>query len=71
MATEVGRTIAQERDLDILLKSAADLIQDLFDLYYTQIYLLNPVGRRLVLRAGTGAVGGRGPIAEPTPQPTG
>ena len=59
MATEVGRTIAQERDLDILLKSAADLIQDLFDLYYTQIYLLNPVGRRLVLRAGTGAVGGQ------------
>ncbi|MDK1029645.1 MAG: GAF domain-containing protein [Anaerolineae bacterium] len=59
LATEVGRTIAQERDLDILLKSAADLIQDLFDLYYTQIYLLNPVGRRLVLRAGTGAVGGQ------------
>ena len=57
LAAEVGRNVAQVHDLDSLLKSAVDLIQDRFNLYYTQVYLLDPTGRELVLRAGTGEAG--------------
>jgi GAF domain-containing protein/HAMP domain-containing protein len=57
IAGEVGRSVAQEHDLDILLNEAVDLIRDRFDLYYAQVYLPDPTGRRLVLRAGTGDVG--------------
>jgi GAF domain-containing protein len=57
LAGEVGRSLAQQRDLDLLLKKAAELIRDRFDLYYTQIYLVDPEGRVLQLRAGTGEAG--------------
>ncbi len=57
LAAEVGRSVAQVHDLDTLLKSAVELIQERFNLYYTQVYLLDPTGRQLMLQAGTGAVG--------------
>jgi GAF domain-containing protein len=57
MATEVGRNLAQLRDIDQLLSEAVTLIGQRFDLYYTQIFLADPNGRNLVLRAGTGEVG--------------
>ncbi len=57
LAAEVGQTISQVHDLDLLLKDAVDLIRDRFDLYYAQVYLLDPTGRQLVLRSGTGDVG--------------
>ncbi|MBT4310026.1 MAG: GAF domain-containing protein [Anaerolineae bacterium] len=57
LAAEVGRSVSQARDVDTLLKNAVELIQDRFDMYYTQAYLLDTAGRQLILRAGTGAVG--------------
>ena len=56
LASQLGRRLAQERDLDRLLNAAVQLIQQSFGMYYTQIYLLDPSGRALVLRSGTGEV---------------
>lgn len=57
LAGEVGRKISQERDLDRLLGEAVDMIQSSFSLYYTQLYLVDPSGRALILRSGFGEVG--------------
>jgi len=56
-ASDVGRSLAQVRDLDQLLQESVELIGDRFDLYYAQIYLTDPKGRFLDLSAGTGVVG--------------
>ncbi len=57
LAAEVGRAVAQVRALDVMLKDAAELIRAQFDLYYVQVYLINPAQTHLVLQAGTGDVG--------------
>ncbi len=57
LAAQVGRTLSQVRDLQELLTDAAELIREQFDLYYVQVYLLNPSKTQLVLRAGTGEAG--------------
>ena len=58
LASEVGQTVSQKvANLYELLSEATDLIRDRFNLYYTQIYLLDLSGRTLVLHAGTGSVG--------------
>jgi len=57
LAAEVGKRLSSLRDLDTLLSQAAELIRARFSLYYTQIYLADPSGRRLILRAGTGPTG--------------
>jgi GAF domain-containing protein/HAMP domain-containing protein len=57
LAGQVSRALSQERNLDDLLKTAVNMIQESFDLYYTQIYLTDPSGRVLVLRSGYGEVG--------------
>lgn len=57
LAAEVGRTVSQVRALDVMLKDAAELIRAQFDLYYVQVYLVNPAQTHLVLQAGTGEVG--------------
>ena len=57
LAAEVGRTVSQLRDLDIMLQDACDLIQREFDLYYVQVYLTDPTKRNLILEAGTGEIG--------------
>ena len=42
LAAEVGRSVSQVRDLDVMLKDACELILKEFDLYYVQVYLTNP-----------------------------
>jgi GAF domain-containing protein/HAMP domain-containing protein len=57
LAGNVGRELSQERSLDHLLSTAVEMIQENFDLYYTQLYLLDATGKNLILRAGSGKVG--------------
>lgn len=58
LATEVGRSVAERvGDLAELLEHSVELIRSRYELYYTQIYLLDSAGRNLVLRAGTGEAG--------------
>lgn len=58
LAAEVGRAVSEKvGDLNVLLTEAAETIRSNFDLYYTQVYLVDPSGHSLVLRAGTGEVG--------------
>jgi signal transduction histidine kinase/HAMP domain-containing protein len=58
LASEVGRTITgRVTDLSEMLTEAAETIRSRFGLYYTQVYLIDPSGRNLVLRAGTGNAG--------------
>jgi PAS domain S-box-containing protein len=58
LASEVGRSITERvGNLSDLLSQSAELIRSKFSLYYTQIYIVDPSGRSLVLRAGTGTAG--------------
>ncbi|MDD2922579.1 MAG: GAF domain-containing protein, partial [Anaerolineales bacterium] len=57
LAAEVGRAVSQVRSLDVMLTDAVELIRKQFDLYYTQVYLVNPSQTYLTLQAGTGEVG--------------
>jgi signal transduction histidine kinase/putative methionine-R-sulfoxide reductase with GAF domain/HAMP domain-containing protein len=58
LASEVGRTITEKvANLDEMLTASVEMIRSRFDLYYTQVYLTDPAGRVLTLRAGTGEVG--------------
>ncbi|HSL45130.1 MAG TPA: GAF domain-containing protein [Anaerolineales bacterium] len=58
LASEVGRTATEKvMDLSEMLMDVAEMIRSRFDLYYTQIYLTDPAGQKLTLRAGTGEVG--------------
>ncbi len=58
LASEVGRTITERvANLDELLTAAVEMIRVRFELYYTQVYLTDPTGHSIVLRAGTGEVG--------------
>ena len=54
LAAEVGRNLAQVRDLDTLLEDASELIRERFNLYHVQIYLTDSTQQILILRAGTG-----------------
>lgn len=59
LAAEIGRQVSQvsqTQSLDDLLAQAVEVIRARFDLYYTQIYLVDDAGH-LVLRAGTGDIG--------------
>lgn len=57
LAAEVGRAVSQVRALGDLLRDAVERIRARFDLYYVQVYLVNPTRTHLVLEAGTGEVG--------------
>lgn len=57
LAAEVGRSVSQVRELDVMLRDACERILEEFDLYYVQVYLTDPGQRNLVLEAGTGEVG--------------
>ncbi len=57
LAAEIGRQVSQVRHLDQLLPQAAQLVQDRFELYQTQIYLVDESGEHLVLQASTGYAG--------------
>ena len=57
LAAEVGRSVSQVRELDVMLKDAAEIILKEFNLYYVQVYLTDAAQQNLVLEAGTGDVG--------------
>ena len=58
LAAEVGRTIAEKvENLSAMLTEATEMIRSRFNLYYTQVYLLDPSGQTINLRAGTGVAG--------------
>ncbi len=57
LAAEVGRSISQVRDPDLLLNEACELIRQSFNLYHVQIYLSDNAGQNLLLRAATGEAG--------------
>ncbi|MGZ9221279.1 MAG: GAF domain-containing protein, partial [Anaerolineales bacterium] len=58
LAAEVGRTITEKiANAGDMLTAAAEMIRSRFGLYYTQMYLADAAGRKLILRAGTGEVG--------------
>ena len=57
LATGIGRSLSTVRDLDTLLGQGVELIRSSYNLYHVQIYLTDPAGRNLVLRAGTGEAG--------------
>lgn len=57
LAAEVGRAVSQVRSLDVMLTDAAELIRAQFNLYYVQVYLINPGQTHLILEAGTGEAG--------------
>ena len=58
LASEVGRTIAEKvENTSVMLTEATEMIRSRFNLYYTQVYLLDPSGQTLTLRAGTGEAG--------------
>ena len=59
LAAEVGQKVSLVQDEDLMLAEAASIIRDRFDMYYTQIYLTDRAERNLILRAGTGQVGGK------------
>ena len=58
LAAEVGSTIAEKvENLTVMLTDATEMIRARFNLYYTQVYLLDPSGQTITLRAGTGEAG--------------
>jgi GAF domain-containing protein/HAMP domain-containing protein len=57
LSIEVGQRAAAIRNLDELLPTIVELIQERFNLYHTQIYFVDDPGQNLILRAGTGSLG--------------
>jgi signal transduction histidine kinase len=58
IAADVGRTITEKvANRNEMLSAAVEMIRARFNLYYTQVYLTDPSGKILVLRAGTGTQG--------------
>jgi PAS domain S-box-containing protein len=57
LTLEVGQMATRVYQQADLLPRVADFIRERFDLYYTQIYLLDDLRRYAVLVAGTGEVG--------------
>ena len=57
LAAEVGRSVSQVRALDVMLQDAVEIIRSQFDLYYAQVYLIDPGQTYLILQSGTGTVG--------------
>ncbi len=57
LSLEVGQRAAAIRDLAELLPTITEFIGSHFDLYSTQIYLVDDLGQNLILRAGAGPGG--------------
>lgn len=56
-AAAVAAAATSILDLDELIQSSVNLIQERFDLYYAGLFLINRETNNAVLRAGTGEVG--------------
>jgi len=55
---DIARTIAAERDLNILMDNVVNLIVANFpSIYHAQIFLVDNAGERAILRASTGKIG--------------
>lgn len=57
LAGELGQAVSHIQNIDELLAESVSLIQDRFNLYYAQIYLVDEAGEKLIMRAGSGEVG--------------
>lgn len=57
LAAEVGHSISQVREPDVLLSEACEKIRQSFNLYHVQIYLSDNARQNLLLRAATGEAG--------------
>ncbi len=57
LAVDVGQKLTEVKELDDLLRQAVEVIQEQFNLYHAQIYLVDPTGQELVLRGATGEAG--------------
>src|ERR1051325_8959177 len=58
LAAEVGRTITERvTNMTEMLTAATEMIRTRFKLYYSQVYLIDVTGQKLVLHAGTGEGG--------------
>jgi GAF domain-containing protein len=58
LVIDVSQAVSgKSANLSSLLREAVELIRERFDLYYTQIYLVDTSGRLLILQAGTGNAG--------------
>ena len=57
LATEIGQTVSEVREINDMLKDAAEIIRTFFGLYYVQVYLVNEAQSELTLQFGTGEVG--------------
>lgn len=58
-AVEISRATASILDIHRLMESAAELIREKFNLYYTGLFLVDPSGEWAILQAGTGEAGRR------------
>ncbi|NDJ35308.1 MAG: GAF domain-containing protein [Chloroflexi bacterium] len=54
---EIGRRIAESREMERLLGQTVDLIVDNFDFYHAQIFLVDEAREWAILRASTGEAG--------------
>ncbi|MBI5958745.1 MAG: GAF domain-containing protein, partial [Chloroflexi bacterium] len=57
LTLEVGQTISRSSQQKDTLQHTVDFIQDRFNLYYVQVYLIDDAQRFAILTAGTGDVG--------------
>jgi GAF domain-containing protein/HAMP domain-containing protein len=57
VASEVAREAASVKELDSLLNRAVNLIRDRFNLYFVSIFLVDDLGKFVVIRAATGEAG--------------
>lgn len=57
LSLEVGQRASAIRNLQELLPAITELIRERFNLYYTQVYLMDDLEQTVVLKAGTGTVG--------------
>jgi signal transduction histidine kinase len=54
---QFSRALALSLDADQLFKDMIELLEQIFDYYYAQIYLIDPDTQNLILKIGSGPVG--------------
>ena len=56
-ATDIGRTITQQADVQEMMRLTINFIRDKYGFYHAQVFILNESGDQAVLRASTGDIG--------------
>jgi|GEM_PF-1375019 len=54
---QVSRALALSLDADQLIRDVIGLLQEIFNYYYVQIYLIDPITQNLVIKHGSGPIG--------------